>query len=283
MGQTVGCRFSTNRIQRTGQRVEEPQPADYTRHIGVAKNDPRMRFRFKFAPSSPRVVEAPTVLEDSTRQPLIARFYYRFIDEGNVASFVREVSLHYTPVTLQRVVRFGGRAGRRGAALALTLIGGPDGAAAVGEALQDEDRGVRMIAEQGLPAMWLRAAGPEAALLLQSVLRLNAMGDHLEALDSADELLASYPTLGEAWRQRAEAQRSLGVFEEAVGSYQQALECEPFHFQAAWDMAECYLELGDAFRAIDCLKYLLQIHPHYELARMQLLRLQRDLREQADF
>jgi len=222
------------------------------------------------------------VLENSTRKPLVAKFYYRFIEEGNVASFVRDVCLHYTPSTLQRVARSGSRASRRGAVLALTLLGGREAVATVGEALRDEDRGVRMIAEQGLPTMWLGAAGPKAAFQLQAIFRLNAMGDHLEALDAADDLLASLPTLAEAWRQRAEAQRSLGVLEEAVDSYQQALDCEPFHYQAAWDMAECFLELGDAVRAIDCLRYLLQIHPHYELARMQLLRLQRDLREQAD-
>ncbi len=222
------------------------------------------------------------MLEQSTRQPLIVRFYYRFVEEGNAADFIRAVSTRYLPATLHRLAESGNRPTRRASVLALTLLGHQESIAIVGRSLHDEDRGVRMIAEQGLPAMWHRAGSFEQCQMLQTVMRLNAMGSYADAVKLSDALLGQNPEFGEAWHQRSEALMGVGEVFEAITNNQRALECEPYHFPAALELAQCYLELGDVATAVSCLQWVLQIHPHYELARVQLLRLQRDLREQTD-
>ena len=98
----------------------------------------------------------------------------------------------------------------------------------------------------------------------------------------ADEILDQHPGFGEVWFQRAEALLGAGEYFEAIADCQRALECEIEHFPAALSMAQCYLELGDLPMAIDCLQWTLRIHPHLEFARAQVLRLERELREQTD-
>ncbi len=113
-------------------------------------------------------------------------------------------------------------------------------------------------------------------------MRLNAAGKIDEALTLADEILDEHPGFGEAWFQRAEAMLAAGAYFEAIADCQRTLECETQHFPATLNMAHCYLELGDLPMAIECLQRTLKIHPHLEFARAQMLRLERELREQTD-
>ena len=84
-------------------------------------------------------------------RPLISRLYVRFVREGNSAAFIRSVAQTYTLATLHRVSREGDCVARRGAVLAITYLGGAESIAAVGQALRDTDRAVRLIAESGDP------------------------------------------------------------------------------------------------------------------------------------
>ncbi len=218
----------------------------------------------------------------ANRQPLIARFYYRFLDDGNVADFVRSVATAYTAATLHRLATDGERSTRRGAVLALTYVGRSESIPAVGQALRDEDRAVRVIAEDGLPGMWQRVGTFEQAQQLQLIMRYNAVGQYDEALRIADSILDRHGEFAEVWHQRAEAMAAQGQFYEAIADQQRALESEPYHFLASLGMAQCYLELGELPAAISCLQWTLQIHPTLDYARAQIRRLERDLREQTD-
>jgi tetratricopeptide (TPR) repeat protein len=222
------------------------------------------------------------VKPSSPRVPHIVRFYHRYLDSGNAADFVRSVSATYTLATLHRLARDGNRLARRGAVLAITLLGHSESVPQVGRALHDSDRAVRLIAEDGIQAMWSRAGTFEQRQRLQMVMRLNAAGKTTEALALADRILDEHPGFGEAWFQRAEAQWTAGHYFAAIADCQRALECESEHFPAALSMAQCYLELGDLPMAITCLQQTLRIHPHLEIARAQMLRVKRELREQTD-
>jgi tetratricopeptide (TPR) repeat protein len=214
--------------------------------------------------------------------PLIARFYHRFLDEGSAADFIRSVSSIYTLPSLHRVMEDGGRMARRGAVLAVTLIGDAGSIPRVGRCLRDPDRAVRLIAEDGIQAMWERAGTFDQCQQLQMVMRFIAADRHTAAIELADSILQQSPEFGEAWFQRSEALMAQSQFFAAISGCQRALECEAFHFPAALALAQAYLEIGDLPAAIESLQYALQIHPHLEFARAQLLRLERELRGQAD-
>jgi tetratricopeptide (TPR) repeat protein len=218
----------------------------------------------------------------SSQTPAITRFYHRLLDNGNTADYVQSVAEVYTMATLHRLLRDGDRMARRGAVLAITLMGRTDSVKLVGEALRDPDRGVRLIAEDGIQSMWFRAGSFEQNQQLQMIVRLNAAAQFSEAGQWAERILEQHAAFGEVWFQHGEAMWGEGDYFEAIADYQRALECEPHHFPAALSMAQCYLELGDLPMAIQSLEQTLNIHPHLEIARTQMLRLERELREQTD-
>jgi tetratricopeptide (TPR) repeat protein len=176
----------------------------------------------------------------------------------------------------------GGRLTRRAAALAVTLLGRTESVPRVGQALRDPDRAVRLIAEDGIQAMWDRGGDFEQCQQLQMIMRLNAAGQHGTAIALADRILDQAPDFGQVWFQRAEALSAQGEYFAAIADYRRALACESFHFPAALNMARCYLEVGDPWAAVQGLQQTLRIHPHLEFARDQLSRLRRELREQID-
>jgi tetratricopeptide (TPR) repeat protein len=214
--------------------------------------------------------------------PAITRFYHRFLDNGHTADYVRSVAEVYTMATLHRLVRDGNRMARRGAVLAVTLMGRSESLRLVGRALRDPDRGVRLIAEDGIQTMWFRAGTFEQNQQLQMIVRLNAAARFAEATECAERILEQHAAFGEVWFQHGEAMWGDEDYVEAIADYQRALECEPHHFPAALSMAQCYLELGDLPMAIQCLEQTLDIYPYLEIARAQILRLERELREQTD-
>jgi tetratricopeptide (TPR) repeat protein len=204
------------------------------------------------------------------------------LDDGQVANFVQAVASRYTLATLHRILEVGGRMSRRGAAMAVTLLGREESVPHIGRALHDSDRAVRVIAEDGLQAIWLRSGTLRQSQRLRSAMRLNAAGQHAPALCLADSVVNEARDLAEAWFQRAEAWLGQGEFDAAIADCRQALASEPYHFPALLAMAQGYLELGDLLAAIDSLQQALRIHPHLEFARAQLARLEREVREQSD-
>jgi len=80
-----------------------------------------------------------------------------------------------------------------------------------------------------------------------------------------------------AWNQRAIACFELDLFEDAANDCQQTLELNAYHFAAAAGMAHCYLELNDAFAALECFRRALRINPDLEGIRAQVAYLQRTL------
>ena len=211
--------------------------------------------------------------------PLVSRFYNRYLDDGKVADFVRDVSSQYTLGTLQRISRHGDRLARRASVLALTILGSGESIPSVGEALRDTDRAVRLIAEDGLPAMWTRGGAYLHPHELQRLVRLNAEQSYAEAVALADRLLSFDGGSGETWHQRGVALTGEHLWCDAIISFQRALDCEPYHFPAAFALAQCHLELDDLASAVAGLEWTLRIHPHLEPARNQVRRLRSALRE----
>src|SRR5690606_28743454 len=150
-----------------------------------------------------------------------------------------------TIATLERLTLAAGRVTRRAAVLALGYIGNYDSNAVLGRALHDEDRGVRILAENGIRELWCRCGTETQRQLLSVIVRLNASQQYELALERATELLEQAPWFAEAWNQRAIAYYQLGRYELSASDCHQALEINAYHFGAAVGMAHCYLEMSD--------------------------------------
>jgi len=209
------------------------------------------------------------------RRPALEALYQLYLKNENSASFIRSVADHYTIGTLERLTAFGKRGGRRAAALALGFLGDYQSNAVLGRALHDKDRAVRLLAEHGLRQLWFRAGNSEQFLALHQLVRLNDNGQYHEVIQQSTQLIHKAPLLAEAWNQRAIAQYGMFEFEDSSMDCHQALEINPYHFNAAMGMGHCYLQLEDLELALDCFRRALSLNPSLENVRLQIRQLEK--------
>lgn len=223
--------------------------------------------------------KSSSVSQKTNRSPVLHTLYHRYLEDENAAAFVRSVSDRYTVATLERLVAYGPRLSRRAAAMALGFLGNYESNAVLGRAMLDVDRGVRMLAENGIRDLWCRDGSDTQRMRLRVILRFNASRQFDEAVQMATELIDEAPWFAEAWNQRAIAHFHAQRFEESANDCQQTLELNPYHFGAACGMAYCYLEMNDPMAALECFNRALKLNPNMEGVRAQAQFVQRSLEE----
>jgi tetratricopeptide (TPR) repeat protein len=209
------------------------------------------------------------------RQPRLLAFYRDYLDRPDCRAYASRVADLYTVGTLQRLAAHPRREARRAAVLALGCLGDYEVNATLGMALLDGDRTVRILAENGIRQVWVRAAGDRDRIMLETVIRLNAARQFEKVLRMASELIARLPQYAEAWSQRAYAHHALGNYDQSLRDCQEALEINPYHFIAAVGMGRAYLELGNVLAALESFRRALRLHPDLEGVRAQADRLAR--------
>jgi tetratricopeptide (TPR) repeat protein len=217
------------------------------------------------------------VESDSAKQPFLLVLYRQYVERHDAAVFVRRVSNLYTAGTLERLTRHPNREVRRAATFALGFLGDYESNHALGCAMLDDDRAVRLIAENGIRTLWTRAGSESERQELESIARHNAAKLHREALLRATRLIERAPWFAEAWHQRAVAHAGLGRLVESIRDCHQALEINPYHFVAATSMGQAYLELENQASALECFRRALRLNPDLEGVRVQVDRLTRQV------
>ncbi len=206
-------------------------------------------------------------MSDELRQPRLLTFYQDYLDRPDCSAFSSRVGDLYTTGTLQRLASHARREIRRAAVLALGCLGDYDSNATLGAALLDEDRTVRILAENSIRQVWSRAAGDKDRIQLDTIIRLNAARQFEKVLRMASDLIQREPALAEAWNQRAYAHHALGHFDQSVRDCHEALEINPYHFIAAVGMGRAYLELGNPVSALESFRRALRLNPDLEGVR----------------
>jgi tetratricopeptide (TPR) repeat protein len=217
-------------------------------------------------------------MSKSTRTPLLHTLYHQYLVDQESATFSQRVAKRYTIGTLARVAEAGDRMARRAAVLAIGLLADYETNATLGRALHDQDRGVRILAENGIRVLWCRIGTRQQRKLLDRVIELNAAHRFKQAADAATRLIEQAGWLAEGWNQRALALFNLGRFAESIHDCNEALEINPYHFGAAAGMAQCHLQLKDRISALDCFQRALRLNPNLEGVRAHVLYLQRTLK-----
>ncbi|HEX3869299.1 MAG TPA: hypothetical protein VHV77_02565, partial [Pirellulales bacterium] len=146
------------------------------------------------------------------RSAALELMYHCYLADQDLATYMERVSRRYQPATLTRLMQIGARMTRRAAALGLGLFAGYDTNAELAAALHDEDRGVRMLAENAMRSVWCRQGDAKQQGTLDAVIRLNEARDFNHALRLATQLIEQAPELAEAWNQRAIASFRLGRY-----------------------------------------------------------------------
>jgi len=212
-------------------------------------------------------------VSEDLRQPRLLTFYQVYLDRPDCGVFSDRVGGCYTAGTLQRLASHPLREIRRAAVLALGYLGDYEANPTLGMALLDEDRTVRILAENSIRQVWTRAADDKDRAQLETIIRLNAARQFGEVVRMASDLIKQTPAFAEAWNQRAYAHHALGQYDRSVRDCHEALEINPYHFIAAVGMGRAYLELGNPVFALESFRRALQLNPDLESVRVQANRL----------
>ncbi len=213
--------------------------------------------------------------DQTQRHASLEKLYTQYLQDEHSANFIATVSSRYTIGALERLAAYGQRVSRRAAVLALSFLADYSSNAVLGRLLHDKDRAVRLLAEHGLRQVWFRAGNQVQFRQLHQLVRLNDNGQYHETVELANEMIDSAPGLAEAWNQRAIAWYGLLEFEDSAMDCHQALEINPYHFNAAMGMGHCYLQLEDPDAALDCFRRALSLNPSLENVRIQVRQLER--------
>lgn len=219
-------------------------------------------------------------MSNRARAPALQDFYHEYLGDQDTARFSGKVAKRYTIGTLERLATAGDRMVRRAGVLAIGLLGDYGANATLGRALHDDDRGVRILAENGIRKLWCRVGTVQHRKLLGAIVELNEAGRHEEAIARATRLIEQAPWLGEGWNQRALALFGTRRYAEAIHDCTQALETNPYHFGAATGMGQCHLKLNNRPGALECFRRALRLNPNLEGVRAHVLYLQRMLKRQ---
>jgi len=218
-------------------------------------------------------------VSDAQRLPFLTLLYQQYLANQDSAAFIRKVSQTYTQGTLERLASHGSPDVKRSAVLALGFLGDYEANHAMGRALVDDDRTVRMLAENGIRNLWNRAGTEDQSQQLAVIIRLNTAQQYRQASERATRLIEEAPWFAEVWNQRAVAHFALGEFDESINDCHQALEINPYHFAAASGMGQAYLHLGDHISALEGFRRALRLNPNLEGARAQVARLTKIIEE----
>jgi tetratricopeptide (TPR) repeat protein len=219
------------------------------------------------------------VNDKSLRCPLLDSLYEQFLESEDSAAFMHAVSRHYTVATLERLAEFGSFTSRRAGVFGLTFLGDYRSNAVLGRALHDRDRGVRMLADNGIRDLWQRDGDNGQRQELRQIIYLNVTNRYREAVAAADRLIEAAPWFAETWNQRGLAYFHLKRFEGAANDCHQTLELNAYHFPAAIGLGHCYLEMQEGFAALECFRRALRLNPDLEDVRVQVDYLARTLEE----
>lgn len=213
------------------------------------------------------------------RRPLLLKFFQRYLREESTAGFIHCVSGHYTCGTLERLAGHGLAEVRRAAVMALCFLSDYSSNQPVGRAMSDEDRGVRLIAENGIRSLWIRAGTHSQRDQLHKVMTEIQAYRFEVAIREATRLIHAAPWYSEAYNQRGLAYLRIGNFERSIRDNHQALEINPYHFPAAISMGQCYLRTGESLMALDSFRRAIRLNLNLESIRSQVAYLERQLEE----
>jgi tetratricopeptide (TPR) repeat protein len=213
------------------------------------------------------------------REPILLRLYERYLGNRDTVGFVHTVSKSYTAGALERLACHSNREMRRAAVFSLGFVGEFEVNHAVGRAMQDDDRTVRLLAGVACRSVWNRAGDEDQRRQLADTIRLNAARQYRNATEKASALLDDAPWFAEAWYQRGAAWFQLDDFSQAIRDCHQALELNPYHFVAATAIGEAYLRLSNPVSALDAFRRALRLNPDLERVRSLVAELTRQVED----
>ncbi|MEZ6091900.1 MAG: HEAT repeat domain-containing protein [Pirellulaceae bacterium] len=215
--------------------------------------------------------------QPAIRTSRIVHQYRRYLDVSDGVDFFNTINDCYSIDTLVSLLNRGDNETRRASALALSMVGDGNVIEALGRRLCDDDRGVRLMADDALRAILVRNAAPAHHQSLLRIMHFNDGAEFAAALTPAMILTEQAPQYAEAHHQLAVAWLGLSDYENARLAYTACLWRCRYHYLAWAGLAECHRSFGDDHSALNFLNRAVAICPDFESARIEARAIQRSL------
>lgn len=121
---------------------------------------------------------------------------------------------------------------------------------------------------------WADSGSPTVNILVERAAAAESEGDQQLALRFLEQASDLAPTFAEPWNRRANLAYRAHDYSGAIAAIQETLKREPRHFGALAGLGLIYEELGQNRAALQAFRAALAIHPHYEIARQGVQRLE---------
>jgi tetratricopeptide (TPR) repeat protein len=121
---------------------------------------------------------------------------------------------------------------------------------------------------------WSDSGSPTVNILVERAAAAEGEGNAELAerfLEQASDLA---PNFAEPWNRRANIAYRAHDYSGAIAAIQETLKREPRHFGALAGLGLIYEEMNQPRAALDAFRAALAIHPHYEIARQGVRRLE---------
>jgi tetratricopeptide (TPR) repeat protein len=166
---------------------------------------------------------------------------------------------------------------RKVAAFAFGLVGKTCCVHKLAPLLKDPDPMVHQMAEHALWSLWFRSGTPEANHEVCRGTKAMNRRDFEHALTHFNRAIDLDPSFAEAYNQRAIVHYLSERYEESVEDCRKAVSRMPSHFGAWAGMGHCFAHLGRHEEAIRSYEKALEINPRLEGVRQGI----ESLREKA--
>ena len=151
---------------------------------------------------------------------------------------------------------------RRGAYVALGVLGKREDLPLLFSALYDNDKLIRKIAEEGIWKVWGRSGNPSHDRLYQHGVHQMQSGELGGAVGSFTTLIELAPEFAEAWNKRATLYFMLGKNDLSISDCEEVLSREPNHFGALSGYGLLMLRQRKYQRALEYFEQALTANPN---------------------
>ena len=139
------------------------------------------------------------------------------------------------------------------------------------EALKGDDPELAATAEAILWSTWCRSGDVETDRVFRAGVEAMQQQKLAEAEDLFSRIVELKPEFAEGWNKRATVRFMQRNFAGAIADCQQTLARNPNHFGAASGQGLCHMSLHEFREAAVCFRRALEIHPHLDAVRHNLV------------
>ena len=189
------------------------------------------------------------------------------LERQDLPGLMSLLKTRWTPDQLRALLNGEHIDARKVALLALGLVGTACCLPELAKQLQDPDAMVNEMAEHALWSIWFRSGTPEANHEVCRGTKALNRRDFEHALTHFNRAVDFDPSFAEAYNQRAIVQYLREEYEQSVEDCRRTVSRMPCHFGAWAGMGHCYAHLGRHEEAIRSYEKALEINPRLEGVR----------------